>query len=210
MPSLTAARVGRERALGAVALLAEHDVGGRADVDHGEPAGELGEALARDPRGRSRAGRARPRLRIWPSRASTASAVPAPSTNVHECSVTITRRALPRYSRRTFSSVRPASSVMTSPPGEGGQVLEVRDAAVPEARAPARRPPSRGPVRRVVHEHPERRAVDLLGEDHERPRLLHDLVEQRHQVRDRRDRLGRHEDVRVLVDRLHARLSVAM
>ena len=62
-------------------------------------------------------------LRICPSRVSTASAVPAPSTNVHECSVTITRRALPRYSRRTFSSVSPASSVMTSPPVKAARSL---------------------------------------------------------------------------------------
>ena len=119
--------------------------------------------------------------------------------------MTITRRALPRYSRRTFSSVRPASSVMTSPPVKAARSLRwaMRRCPKPGARTATA---SSVPCDGVVHEHPERRAVDLLGQDHQRPRLLHDRVEQRHQVLHRRDRLGRHEDVRVLVDRLHARL----
>ena len=45
MPSSTAARVRRERVLDAVLLLLQLDLGGRADLDDGDAAGQLGQPL---------------------------------------------------------------------------------------------------------------------------------------------------------------------
>ena len=54
------------------------------------------------------------------------------------------------------------------------------------------------PVDVVVHEHLERGAVDLLGDDHERGRVPHDPLEHRHQRADIGDLLGGEEDVGVV------------
>lgn len=70
--------------------------------------------------------------------------------------------------------------------GEGREVLEVRDAPMAEARGPQRDRLQRA-VRRVLHEHAEGGAVDLLGEHDQRTRRLHQRVERGHQVVDARD-----------------------
>ena len=61
----------RQRALGAPELLLELRSGGRADVDDGEPAGELGEPLAQRPRCRSPAVARSSSTRICARRAAT-------------------------------------------------------------------------------------------------------------------------------------------
>ena len=100
--------------------------------------------------------------------------------------------------------VSPASCGDDGAAGERGEVAEVMDAPVAEARS-AHGDRLERAVLVVRDQHAERGAVDLLGQDDDRPRGLHDGVERRHEVLRVRDRLGRHEDVRVLEDRLHPR-----
>jgi hypothetical protein len=115
MPSSMAAFALRDGVLDAVLLLLELDLGGRADLDDADAAGELGEALLEllavvvgvgvldlgldlgDPT------LDRPRR-------------PAPSTMVVSSLVTTTLRARPSRSSRRWSSLRPTSSEMTWPP----------------------------------------------------------------------------------------------
>ena len=140
--------------------------------------------------------------RICDSREATPSALPPPSTNVVESAVTITRRALPKCSRRTLASDSPASSAITVPP-----VNAARSPRCWMRRWP--KPGARAATASIVRcwllatSMPSARAVDVLGQDHERPRVLHHRVERRQQVVGVLDRLVGHEDVRVLEDRLH-------
>ncbi len=73
---------------------------------------------------------------------------------------------------------------------------------MPEARSADRGRVHR-PVPVVLHEHPERRAVDLLGQDDERLGASHDLPDRAHELLDGGDRLRRHQDVGVVEHRLH-------
>ena len=109
----------------------------------------------------------------------------------------------PEVLGRTSSSVSPASSAITAPPQKAAR----------SPRCWMRRWPKPGrahgdglerAVLRVGDEHAERAAVDLLGQDDQRARVLHHEVEHRQEVVRVRDRLVRHEDVRVLEHRLHA------
>ena len=102
--------------LDAVLALLELDLGGRARLDDGDAAGELGEALLEllavvvaSRCSRSRCGSAARDRR-------SGSGSPAPSTIVVSSLVMTTLRAWPSRSRVTFSSLRPTSSEMTWPP----------------------------------------------------------------------------------------------
>ena len=86
--------------------------------------------------------------------------------------------------------------------GERGEIVQVGDPAMTEARRPDGHRLQR-PVLVVLHEQAERGPLHLLGEDDQRPRRLHHRVERRHQVLDVDDRLVREQDVGVVEDRLH-------
>src|SRR6056297_3285486 len=87
--------------------------------------------------------------------------------------------------------------------GERGHVLQHRLAAVAEARG-LHGGGLEGAADLVDDERGERLAVDVLGDDHQRAAGLHDLLEHRHEIADRGD-LRRHEQqVGVIEGRLHA------
>ena len=72
--------------------------------------------------------------------------------------------------------------------GERGEIVEMGDPAMAEPGSPDGDRLERA-VLVVLHQQSERRALHLLGEDHQRPRLLHHRVERRHQVLHVGDRL---------------------
>src|SRR6267142_84203 len=136
------------------------------------------------------------------TRAMICSCLPWPSTNVVSSLFAVTRRARPRSWIVVASSLRPASSVMTWPPVIV-DVLEHGLAAVAEARGLDPEDVQR--AAQLIHdERRERLAVDVLGNDHEILRDLHELLQHGQDVGDRRDLLVGDEDVRVLDDRFHA------
>src|SRR5918999_1186958 len=110
---------------------------------------------------------------IWLMRPLMASPSPAPSTIVVVSFATTMRRARPSCESWVFSSLRPISSVMTSPPVRIAMSSSMRLRRSPEPRA---LPGAAG---------------------------LDDLLEHREQVPDRADLLVGDEDVRILQDRLH-------
>jgi putative effector of murein hydrolase LrgA (UPF0299 family) len=118
--------------LDAVLLLLQLDLGGGADLDDGDAAGELGEPLLEllaVPVGVGVLDLA-PDLLDPPL---TSVFVPSPSTMVVLSLVTTTLRALPSRSTVTPSSLRPTSSEITVATGEDGDVLEHGLAPLTEA-----------------------------------------------------------------------------
>ena len=90
--------------------------------------------------------------------------------NIVESAVTITRRAVPRCSAPHVLELQARLLGDHRAAAERREVAEVLDAPVAEAR----RPHGDGLDRAVLvvgHQHPERAAVDLLGEHDERPRV---------------------------------------
>ena len=189
--------------MGSPHALVAHDLGRRADADHGEADREprkallqnLDVAVLRCPRELG-ADLGQPRL----DRLVGASALDEDRRvrgDDHPA----------RVAERLRSDVRERQPGLLGdhlPAGERGEVAEVMDAPVPEARGADGDRLDR-PVLVVGNEHAERRAVDLLGQDHERPRRLHDLLERWQEVLGMGDRPARHEDVRVLEHGLHVR-----
>jgi hypothetical protein len=94
--------------LDAVLALLELDLGGRARLDDGDAAGELGEALLQLLAVVVAVG-VLDLARIWVTRPSICVDSPAPSTIVVSSLVTMTLRALPSRSVVAFSSLRPTS-----------------------------------------------------------------------------------------------------
>src|SRR5436305_4472830 len=87
--------------------------------------------------------------------------------------------------------------------GEGGHVLQHRLAAVAEARR-LDRDTLEGAADLVDDQGGERLALDVLGDDHELLAALHDLLEDREQVLDVADLAVDEEHVGVVDDGLHA------
>ena len=116
--------------------------------------------------------------------------------------VATTRRALPKSSAVTESSLRPTSSLMTVPPVSDGDVAEHLLAAIAEARRLDGE--DRDGAAELVHdEGRERLTVDVLGDDEHGLALLDALLERREHVGDAGDLLVGDQDERVLEDRLH-------
>src|SRR5215204_2138017 len=106
---------------------------------------------------------------------------PPPSTISVLSLSTTTRLAVPRSSSSTFSSFRPRSSLMNFPP-------------VTVARSPIialRRSPKPGAfTAQLVHDQRRQRlALDVFGDDQQRPAAGDDLVQQRQQLGQVRDLL---------------------
>ncbi len=123
--------------------------------------------------------------------------------NVVESAVATTRRAVPRCSAPHVGERQPGILGDHLAAGERREVAEVLDPAVAEP-GRARRHGLERAVAVVRHQHPERASVDLLGQDHERPRVLHDEVERRQEVTRVGDRPRRHQHVWVVEHGLHA------
>ncbi len=87
--------------------------------------------------------------------------------------------------------------------GEDGHVLQHRLAALAEAGGLHRSRLERA-ADLVDDERGERLALDVLGDDHERASRLHDLLEHRQQVADRGDLRADEQEVRILEDGFHA------
>src|ERR671930_1180955 len=87
--------------------------------------------------------------------------------------------------------------------GEGGDVLQHGLAAVAEAGG-LDRDALEGAADLVDHQGGQGLALHVLGDDHDLLAALHDLLEHRQQVLDGRDLLVGDQDVRVLEHRLHA------
>ena len=139
---------------------------------------------------------------IWLMRPLIWSALPAPSTIVVSSLVATTRRAEPKSSNVTESSLRPTSSLMTVPPVRIGDVAEHLLAAIAEARRLDGE--DRDGAAELVHD--ERReglTVDVLGDDQRGLALLDRLLERREHVLDAGDLLVGDEDERVVEDRFH-------
>ena len=117
--------------------------------------------------------------------------------------VTMTRRALPSTSRPTWSSLRPTSCADDLATGEDRDVLQHGLAAVTEARSLDGDDVERA-ADLVDDERRQGLALDVLGDDEQRLARLHDLLQQRQEVRDRGDLALVDQDVGVLEDGLHA------
>ena len=110
--------------------------------------------------------------------------------------------AWPRSARPTFSSSMPERLEDRLAAGQDGDVLEHRLAAVAVAGGLHRGAPE-GAAELVDDQGGQRLALDVLGDDQERLARLRDLLQDRHEVLDRRDLLLVDQDVGVLEDGLH-------
>ena len=97
----------------------------------------------------------------------------------------------------------PRSSVIALAAGEDRDVLEHRLAAIAEARRLDRRDLQRA-AQLVDDERRQRLALDVLGDDEQRPAGARHLLEQRQQVLHRADLLLVDQDERVLEHDFHA------
>ena len=88
--------------------------------------------------------------------------------------------------------------------GDRGDVLELAQPPVAEPGRLGRHAPEDA-VDVVVHQHAQGRSLDGLGDDDQRPRVAHDLVQQRHQLLDLGDLLAAQQDVGVVEHRLETR-----
>ena len=132
-----------------------------------------------------------------------ASGAPAPSTIVVSSLVATTRRASPRSSTVTESSLRPISSLMTVPPVRMAMSRSISLRRSPKPGALTARTwmvPRSLFTTRVG----EGLAVDVLGDDEERAADLDGLLERRQHVRNGRDLLVGDQDLGVVQDRFHA------
>ena len=196
-------RAGRgDGVLDAVLLLLELDLGGGADLDHADAAGELGEPLLELLAVPVGVGVLDLGLDLVDPAARPRSVSPLPSTIVVLSLVMTTRRAVPSTSRPTWSSLRPTSGGDDLRAGQRRDVLQHRLAAVTEGRRL-----DGGGVERaadlVDDQRRERLAVDVLGDDEQRLAGLDDLLQQRQQVADRGDLALVDQDVGVVEDGLH-------
>ena len=142
---------------------------------------------------------------IWLMRPLIASASPAPSTIVVVSLATTTRRARPSCESWVFSSLRPISSVITSPPVRIAMSSSMRLRRSPKPGALTATPvnvPRSLLTTSVASASPSTSSAmissGLPG--------LDDLLEHRQQVADRADLLVGDQDVGILEDRLHALL----
>ena len=193
----------RDGVLDAVLALLELDLGGRADADDADAAGQLGQPLLQLLAVPVRVGvldlaadLADPvldRVALRRRRRST----------VVSSLVTTTRRAVPSTSSPTWSSLRPTSGATTWPP-----VSTARSSSIALRRSPKPGALTATEVNRpadlVDDQGRERLAVDVLGDDQQRLAGLGDLLQQRQQVGHRRDLALVDQDVGVLEDGLHA------
>ena len=188
-------RAGRlQRVLDAVLLLLELDLGGRADLDDGHAAGELGQTLLELLRSKSESEFSISAL-IWLMRALMSSSAPAPSMMVVLSLVILTVFGAAEHARAsTFSSLMPSSSETTWPPVTMAMSSSMR----------LRRSPKPGALTATEVNVPrsllttsvgERLALDVLGDDEQLLAGLHDLLEHRQQVLDVADLLVGDEDV---------------
>ncbi len=109
----------------------------------------------------------------------------------------VTRRAWPRSSSCTLSSLRPTSSLMTRAPV---RVAMSSSMALRRSPKPGALTASTliGAAQLVDDQRGERLTVDVLGDDQERLAGRDGLLERRKDVRDRADLLVRDEDVRLI------------
>src|SRR3954468_5050774 len=158
---------------------------------------------------------------IWLMRPLIASPSPAPSTIVDVSLATTTRRARPSCEICVFSSLRPISSVMTSPPVRIAMSSSMRLRRSPKPGAltatpvnvprslltisVARASPSTSSAV-ITSRRARGLALAVLGDDQQRAARLDDLLEHRQKVADRADLLVGDEDVGILENRLHALL----
>ena len=164
MPSSRAAGR-RRRVLDAVLLLLDLDLGRSSDLDDRDAAGQLREALLERSKSRSVFSISCFSCLMRPLIASVS---PAPSMIVVvSLSMTILR-ALPSCEGFVFSSLRPISSVMTSPP-----VMIAMSSSIRLRQSPKRclhRDGGERAAELVDDDRRERLALDVLGHDEQRPR----------------------------------------
>src|SRR5438093_8768984 len=190
-----------ERVLDAVLLFLELHLGGRADLDDGDAAGELRETLLELLLVEVAGGLFDLCLDLLDAGQDLILLAVA----LDERRVVLVRgdpaRAAEVLDRRR---VELAAGLFGDDlaAGDGRHVLEHGLAAVAEARGLDPEDVQR--AAQLVHdERRERLAVDVLGDDHEILRDLHELLEHGQDVGDRRDLLVGDEDVGVLDDRFH-------
>ena len=135
-------------------------------------------------------------------RASMSAFLPAPSTMVVSSLSTVTRFARPRSFSVDLLELDAELLGDDLAAGEDGDVLQHLLAAIAEAGRLHRADVER--AAELVHdERRERLALDVLGDDEERLARAGDLLEERDEVRHRRDLPLGDEEVRVLEHRLH-------
>ena len=170
----------RDGVLDAVLLLLELDLGGRADLDDGDAAGQLGEALLELLAVPVRVGVLDLGLDLVDPALDVVLGSPPPSTMVVLSLVTMTRLAVPSRSSVTFSSLRPTSSLMTWAP-----VRMAMSCSIALRRSPKPGRLDGDGVERaadlVDDERGEGLALDVLGDDDERLAGLHHGLERRQQ-----------------------------
>ncbi len=143
--------------------------------------------------------------RIWLIRPSICSFSPAPSMIVVVSLETTTRRAWPSWETWVFSSLRPISSVITSPPVRIAMSSSIRLRRSPKPGALTATPvkvPRSLLTTSVARLSPSTSSATMT----QRLAGLHHLLEDRQHVAHRADLLVRDQDVGVLEDRLHALL----
>src|SRR3954453_22301091 len=130
-------------------------------------------------------------------RAWMASLVPAPSTIVVFSRSIRTRRAVPSIARVTFSSWMPRSSLTTWPPVTIAisSSIALRRSPKPGALTAATFNPPRSLFTTSVA---KRLAVDIFGDDEQRPARLHHLLQHWQERLERRKLLLVDQDVRAL------------
>ena len=128
--------------------------------------------------------------------------LPAPLMIVVLSFSTRTVLALPSCSSVTFSSLRPRSSLMNCAAGQDGDVAEHGLAAVAEA-GRLDGTDLQDAAQLVDHQHRQRFALDVLGDDEQRLAGLADLFQERQHVADVGQLLLVDEDVAVFQLGLH-------
>src|SRR6185503_4193579 len=199
---LDAGAGGRERVLDAVLLLLELHLGGRADLDDGDAAGELRETLLELLLVEVAGGLFDLCLDLFHAGHDLfLRAVALDERRLVLVGRDTTRATEVLDRRRVELAARLFGDDVAA--GEDRDVLEHGLAAVAEARRLHAEDVQR--AAELVHdERCERLAVDVLSDDHEVLADLHELLEHRQYVRDRRDLLVGDEDVRILDGRFHA------
>ena len=201
-PSSIAALVVRHCIFDAVLLLFELDLGGRADLEHRNTAGKLGQTL----------------LELL----AVVVAVGVLDLGLDLLDATVDlglvagtlddRRlvlghddlaSLTEHVERGASTLRPTSSLMTWPP-----VRMAMSCSIALRRSPKPGALTATDVERaadlVDHERGQRFAFDIFGDDHERLAGLHDLFEHRHEVTHGSDLGADEQDVGVVEHCFHA------
>src|SRR6266498_3528453 len=187
--------------LDAVLLLLELDLGGRADLDHAHPTGQLREPLLELLAVVVGVGV----LDLGLDLVDAALDVLFAAGALDDGGLVLGDDHLAGTAQQVQGDVLQLEADFLADDlatGEGGDVTEHRLAAVAEPGG-LDRDRLEGPADLVDHQGRQGLALDVLGDDHHGLAGLHDLLEHGQQVLDRADLLVGDQDVGVLQDRLH-------